>query len=292
LRVARAVLATDPDAPATPTTRRPAGASARRLARIAGGIYLLNIVAGFFAIGVVPAMVVVPGDVAATLQNIQAHEPLYRLGLAAHLLPILTNVPLVVILYDLLKVVDRRVALLMVLYSVVGTAVECANLLNQFAPLVLLDGARGSHALTAEQALALAYAPLGLTSAGYNVQQVVYAFFLLPAGYLVFRSAFLPRTVGVLVALGAVAYLTYSFTTFLSPGSAPRLVPYIQLPSLVGEGSLCLWLLVMGVNVRRWTDRARTHASTEVAAAVGAPPDPADVAGPAAPRAATNAGPA
>jgi hypothetical protein len=235
-----------------------AEASPRQLARIAGGLYLLNIVAGLFAIGVVPAALIVPGDAAATVQKIQANELLYRLGLAAHMIPIVCNVPLVVILYDLFKVVNRRISLLMVFFSLVGTAVESANLLNQFTPLVLLDGAQDSRALTADQLQALAYAPLGLQSIGYNIQQVIYAFFLLSAGYLVFRSTFLPRVVGVLLAIGALAYLTYSFATFLSPGFAAHLVPYIQLPSLVGEGSLCLWLLAIGVNVQRWKEQART----------------------------------
>ncbi len=234
------------------------GASPRQLARIAGGLYLLNILAGGFAIGVVPAALIVPGDAAATMQNLQANELLYRLGLAAHMIPIVSNVPLVVILYDLFKVVNRRISLLMVFFSLVGTAVESANLLNQFTPLVLLDGAQDSHALTADQLQALAYAPLGLQSIGYNIQQVIFAFFLLSAGYLVVRSTFLPRAVGVLLAIGALAYLTYSFATFLSPGFAAHLVPYIQLPSLVGEGSLCLWLLAIGVNVQRWKEQART----------------------------------
>ena len=237
-------------------TDHPAAASPRRLARIAGGLYLLNIVAGMFAIGVVPALLFVEGDAAATLHNIQAHALLYRLSLAAHLLPIMCNVPLVVILYDLFKVVNRRLALLMVFYSVVGTAVESANLLQQFTPLVLLDGARAAPALTADQLQALAYAPLRLQTFGYDIQQVIYAGYLLAAGYLVFRSTFFPRVIGVLLAIGAVSYLTYSFASFLAPAFAARLVPYIQLPSLVGEGSLCLVLLAIGVNVQRWRGQA------------------------------------
>jgi len=121
-----------------------AAVSPRQLARIAGGLYLLNIVAGFFAIGVVPAILVVAGDAAATVQNIQANQPLYRAGLAAHLIPIVCNVPLVVILYDLFKVVDRRVALLLVFYSLVGTAVETANLLNQLS-VTKIRGAVGQR---------------------------------------------------------------------------------------------------------------------------------------------------
>ena len=80
--------------------------------------------------------------------------------------------------------------------------------------------------------------------------------YLLAAGYLVFRSTFLPRVIGVLLAIGAVSYLIYSFASFISPEFAARLVPYIQLPSLVGEGSLCLVLLVIGVNVQRWKGQA------------------------------------
>jgi Domain of unknown function (DUF4386) len=229
------------------------GTSPRSLGRMAGGLYLLNIVAGAFAIGVVPAALVGSGDAAASLHNIQANELLYRLGLAAHMIPIVCNVALVVILYDLFKVVDRRIALMMVFYSLVGTAVESANLLNQFTPLVLLDRAQ---ALGTDRLQDLASAPLALVSLGYDVQQVVYAFYLLAAGYLVFRSTFVPRVIGVLLALGAVAYLIYSFPSFLAPAFSAQLVPYIQLPSLIGEASLSLSLLAVGVNVRRWRERA------------------------------------
>ena len=232
------------------------GTSPRQSARIAGGLYLLNIVAGFFAIGVVPAVLVVSGDAAATVHNIQANELLYRVGLAAHMIPIVCNVALVVLLYDLFKVVDRRIALMMVFYSLVGTAVECANLLNQFTPLVLLDAAQQAQALGADQVRDLAHAPLGLVSIGYDLQQVIYAFYLLAAGYLVFRSTFLPRGIGVLLVVAALAYLIYSFASFLSPAFAARLVPYIQLPSLLGEASLALSLLAIGVNVQRWREQA------------------------------------
>src|SRR3712207_1083581 len=113
-----------------------------------------------------------------------------------------------------------------------------------------------SSDLTADQMQALAYAPLGLQTFGYGIQQVMYAGYLLAAGYLVFRSTFLPRVIGVLLAIAALSYLIYSFASFLSPEFAASLVPYIQLPSLVGEGALCLMLLVIGVNVQRWRRQA------------------------------------
>jgi Domain of unknown function (DUF4386) len=138
----------------------------------------------------------VSGDAAATVHNIQANELLYRAGLAAHMIPIVCNVALIVILYELFKVVDRRIALMMVFYSLVGTAVEGANLLDQFTPLVLLDGAQQSNALRADRVQDLVYAPVRLVSIGYDIQQVIYAFYLLCAGYLVFRSIFVPRVIG------------------------------------------------------------------------------------------------
>lgn len=234
---------------------RIAGASPRQLARIAGGLYLVNIVGGAFAIGFVPATIVVAGNVAATAHNIQANELLYRFGLVAHLVITVTNIPLAVIFYDLFKVVNRRLALLVVFFTLVGTAVESANLLNQFAPLILLDGGHFSSALTAEQLQALAYMPIGLQTISYDISGVFFGFYGLSIAYLVFRSTFLPRGIGVLLAIGALCYLTYSFASFLSPGFAGHLVPYIQFPSLVGEGSFCLWLLIVGLNVKRWKER-------------------------------------
>src|SRR5919202_6304990 len=136
-----------------------AGASPRQLARMAGVLYLINILAGAFAIGVVPAMVVVAGDAAATAHNIQTHELLYRLGLAAHVLVTVTNVPLALIFYELFKVVNRRIALLDAFFILVATALEAAGLLNQFAALALLGGQPYSGALPAAQLQALAYLP-------------------------------------------------------------------------------------------------------------------------------------
>jgi hypothetical protein len=210
---------------------------------IAGSLYLIIILAGVFIFGFVPATIFVQGDLAATAHNLQAHELLYRLGLAVHVAVLPLNVPLALILYDLFKVVNRRVALLVVFFSLVGTAVEGASLVNQFVPLALLGSEPYSSAMPAAQLQALAYLQLDLHSTGYNVGQVIYACYLLAAAYLVLRSTFFPRVVGLLLAIGAVSYLAYSFASFLSPDFAAHLVPYIQLPSLVGEGSLCLTLL-------------------------------------------------
>ena len=237
-----------------------ADASPRQLARTAGVLYLVNIVLGAFAIGVVPAMLIVPGDLAATAHNIQAHEVLYRLGLAAHAVVVLTNVPLAVVFYDLFRVVDRRVALLVALFTVVGTAVEAAGLLGQFAPLLLLGGAPYAGAVPAAQLQALAYLPGDLSPVGYSITEVFFGCYTICLSYLVIRSGFLPGAIGALLAIDGLGYLVYSFADLVAPGFAAHLVPWIQLPVLAGEGSLCLWLLIAGVDVERWRERAAAAA--------------------------------
>ena len=188
-------------------------------ARTAGVVYLLVILLGAYAIGVVP--------------NPQGHELLYRLGLAAHAMVLALNMVLAAIFYHLFKVVSRIGALLVVLFTVLGTAVEGAGLANQVA----------------------AYAAAQVHAA-YVIQQSVFAFYGLTAGYLIYRSTFLPRFVGVLLAAGGLSYLVYSLAAIIAPSFADHLVPWIQLPSGVGEISFCLALLIVGVNVKRWNERA------------------------------------
>src|SRR5436305_1591843 len=241
-------------------TEQTRGSSPRQLARMAGALYLINIVLGAFATAIVPAIVVVSGDAAATAHNIQTHELLYRLGLVAHLVVTVTNVPLALIFYELFKVVNRRLALLDAFFILVATAVEAAGLLNQFVPLVLLGSGPYSSALPAAQLQALAYMPGQLSAIGYDITAVFFGFYALCISYLILRSTFLPGAIGVLMAIDGLAYLVYSFADLLAPGFAAHLVPWIQLPALFGEGSLCLWLLVAGVDAVRWRERASTAA--------------------------------
>src|SRR5918911_5601192 len=182
--------------PLTPTRRSEinpvAGASPRQLARMAGVLYLVNIVLGAFALGIVPAMVIV-SDPAATFHNIQTHELLYRLGLAGHVVVVLTNVPLAVIFYELFKVVNRRLALLDVFFILVATAIEAAGLVNQFTPLILLGNESLTSALPAAQLQALAYIPNVLSGINYRIHTVFFGFDIICFAYLVLRSRFLPK---------------------------------------------------------------------------------------------------
>jgi hypothetical protein len=227
----------------------------RQLARTAGALYLVNIVFGAFAIGVVPALLIVP-DVATTAHNIQAHELLYRLGVAAHVVVAITNIPMAVIFYELFKVVNRRLALLDMVAGLVATCVEIATLPSQFTTLVLLGNSRYTSALPAAQLHALAYLPGDLSTSDYSIYGVFYGLDFVVVSYLVYRSTFLPRAIGVLLAIDALNYLFVGFATMLAPGFVAHLGAWTGLPTIIAEGSFCLWLLVAGVTVERWKEQA------------------------------------
>jgi hypothetical protein len=240
------------------------GAPPRRLARIAGGLYLINIVFGAFALGVVPALLIVP-DVATTAHNIQAHELLYRLGVAAHVVVTMTNIPMAVLFYELLKVVNRRLALLDMVAGLVATCAEISTLPGQFAPLALLGSSHYASALTPAQLHALAYLPGDLSATDYSIYGVFYGLDFIVVAYLVYKSHFLPRALGVLLAIDALNYLLGGFATMLAPGFTAHLGAWTGLPTIIAEGSLCLWLLVAGVDAERWKERAGAAFRTRLA---------------------------
>lgn len=242
---------------AASTSRTSTSTEPRRLARTAGALYLVNIVFGAFALGLVPALLI-RSDPVATAQHIEAHEFLYRSSLAAHVVVTLTNVPMALIFYELFAVVNRRLALLDVFFILVATAVETAGILNQFTPLLLLGNGPDANKLPPAQLQALAHLPADLSPIDYSIYTVFYGCDIAIVAYLVFTSTFLPKTIGALLALDSLVYLANGFTNILAPGVSAHLSPWTELPPLLGEGSLCVWLLVAGVNVQRWKARAGT----------------------------------
>ena len=230
--------------------------SIKTIARIGGLLYLINIVLGIWAIGYVPGVIVVNGDAAATAHNIITHEQFYRLGLAAHVVILLTNIPLAVIFYELFKIVNRKVVLLVVFLTIVGTAIESVNLLNQFAPLILLKNGSHVSAFTPGQLQTIVYKLNQLQETGFNLALVFFGCYCISVGYLIFKSTFLPKTIGVMMAVGGLCYLINSFTSFLAPKVAASLFPFIQIPSGLAELSFCLWLLMAGVNNLKWKNKS------------------------------------
>ena len=234
--------------------------SPRFKARIAGAFYLITIITGVFAEVFVRGALVLRDDAAATATNILAHESLYRFGLAADLIMLACYIAVTLLFYDLFKPAGRSLSLLAAFFSLVGIAVLAVNSLNHAAPLVFLGSARYLSAFETTQLQAFALMSLRMHARGYSISGVFFGVYCVLIGCLVFRSSFLPRALGVLMAIGGLTFLTDSFAIFLLPTLAARL-PDIGMLGGIAELSLSLWLTVMGVNVPKWEERASARQS-------------------------------
>ena len=212
----------------------------KRLARIAGSLYLVVAVFGGFAELYVRSRTLVPGDSAATADNIRESATLFRLGFASDLVQATFFLFTAMALYLLLRHVNELVARAMVVIVAVSVAIICLNLVNQFMALQVATGG-GSDAVAGQFA--------DMHAAGYLIAQIFFGLWLLPLGYLVYRSEFFPRAIGVLLAIGCFGYLVDTFVQFLAPGIAETVEPFVVAPAAVGELSLVVWLLVKGVRV-------------------------------------------
>jgi len=225
-----------------------------RRARIAGGLWLLCIVAGvggFIAGG----PLIVANDAAATAANILANESLFRLGFAANLISGLSYMGVTVFMYYVLKPVSRSLSLLAAFFGLAGVAIGGVAWVSNLAPLSLLHGDQYLGAFTSSQLQAMALVALKLQTHVFFIGMVFFGIQCISIGYLVARSTFLPRVLGVLLAIGGTCYVIASFANFLLPLGA-RLVPFVVPVALIGEGSLTVWLLVKGVNEQRWYEQS------------------------------------
>jgi hypothetical protein len=237
---------------------RPAEISPQTYARIGGLLYLIIIVAGGFAEGFVRSRLIVSGDAAATAKNIMASEWMWRLAFAGEMTTYACAIPLVLIFYVLLSPVNRNLALLAVFFNLVSIAIEGINALSHFAPLLILGSADYLKSFDLHQLQALALLFVNFHAYGFAISLAIFSFVLLLEGYLIFNSGYFPKAIAVLVAIAAFCYLTNSFALFLAPAFQAKIFPTILIPSFIGELSLCLWLIVMGVDVPKWEEKAGT----------------------------------
>lgn len=227
------------------------------LARIGGVLYLLIIAGGLFAPFAVAPSGMMLGDASLpTVAKILASKPLYALGGVAQLMVYACDVGVALIFYELLKPVSRSTALLATFFRLVFVALAGANMINHFAPLVLLSGADYLNAFSPEQLRALALASIRLRTFGFDIALVFFGFHCLIVGCLLFRSTFFPRILGAALAIGGLGYLANIFAAAIPTAIEARLFPYVMLPAGVAELALTLWLIIRGVNVLRWKERA------------------------------------
>jgi hypothetical protein len=224
-------------------------------ARTAGILYLINIACGIFGELYVRGHLVVAGDALATAHRITASEFLFRCGIAGDLVMHITDVPMTVIFYVLLRPVSKDLSLLAALFGMLQTAILCANKLTLVAVLLLLGGTNDLAAFAPHQLQLLASLSLSLHEYGFGIGLVFFGVSCLVTGYLLFHSGYFPKFLGVLQALAGVSYLINSFTQILSPALAAKLFPLIVLPAFIGELGTCMWLIVMGLDTAEWNER-------------------------------------
>jgi hypothetical protein len=234
---------------------RIAEASPRFKARMAGAFQLLEAVTATFGQVIVLDRLVVSGNAAATAANILGHERLFWLGFESSLIGVAFHIAWALLFYELLKPVNRSLSLLAAFVILVGCAIQALTSPLYLAPLLILQGGSSLSAFTPEQLQALAFVFLKLNAYAFDVYLVFFGFWCVLIGYLIFRSTFLPRGLGVLLAISGLGWVTY-----LSPPLGYHLFPFIAAASGLGEGSLMLWLLVKGVNVQRWKEQASAAA--------------------------------
>lgn len=237
------------------TTSRTAKASPMVYARIAGALYLLIAVLSGFVHFYVPGALIVPGDATTTASNIMASEGLFRMNIATELVILLSEVVLSVLLYALLKPVSKTLSQVAMAARLVMTTIHGINVLNNVIVLLLLSGAGYLTVFEPGQLHALVLLFLDAYTYGFNIGIVFLPLHCLILGYLIIRSGYFPRVLGVLFLIAAAGYLIDSFALVLLANHKTG-AAYIALPIAIAEIAFPLWLLFKGVNVKQWQQRA------------------------------------
>jgi len=231
--------------------------SPRTKARFAGAISLLYIIAGVYAQAFISDRLVVSGDATTTAANILANQSFYRLGLTIFLIEMAGQVATVVLFYQLLKPVSRTGAMLAATFELTGCGIKIFSRLFYFAPLLVLGGASYLSAFSKEQLDAIALLLLRINDNGAAIALAFFGFSTALQGWLIYKSGFLPRWLGVIGIIGGFGWLT-----FLSPSLGMRVFLYVALYALIGSAATIGWLLTVGVDEQRWRARAAQAASS------------------------------
>src|SRR6266852_2902687 len=223
----------------------------QRYARIAGVLFLLSLVAGGFGEAYVPSKLIVSADPTATAANIRNFDFMYRLGFAAFLIESLCDITLALILYALLKPVNKQLSLLAAFFGLIGTALFAFAELFYFAPPLIL-GRAYLNTFTPDQLNSLALLSLKFYGYAGMIFTAYYGMSWIIRAYLIFRSGYLPKFLGVLMAIGGIGFVVRNFALILAPSYASDLLLVLMFP---GGLTMTVWLLVKGINVQKWNAR-------------------------------------
>ncbi len=221
--------------------------SNKKLARIAGALYLFLVVTGIFNLKYVPEKIIVSGDAAATVHNIVAFDSLYRWGIVVGFFGFIGFLLLPLVLYKLFKPVNEIHAKLMVTFAVISVPISFINMANKFAVLSLISGADYLKVFSNEELQGQVMFYNNLYNDGNLIAMIFWGLWLFPFGYLVFKSGFLPKILGVLLMIGCFGYVITVVGNTLFPNYHELgITSYVLLPGSLGELGTCLWLLIMG----------------------------------------------
>jgi hypothetical protein len=221
--------------------------SSKRLARIAGVLYLAVAILAGFAIGYVRPKVYVAGDATATAQNIAANEGLFRLGFLADLAQSAAMLLVAMALCLLFQHVNKNAARAIVVFASVSVAIQCLNLAPYLASLSLATDPSYATAFGPGGADALVLLMMDLQYSGFLIAQVFFGLWLLPMGYLAFTSGMFPKGLGVLLIIACFSYLAHLPFMFLWPDVGAMLTPFVAIPAVLAEVWMVLYLLIRGV---------------------------------------------
>jgi len=219
----------------------------KRDARIAGLLYLLFAAPGPFCLLYVPDRIIVSGDAAATAANVLAHEMLLRTSVVIWLLGLALWIVMALALYRLFHGVSKALASLLVIFVAVSAGIGFLNELNNLAAILVLRGNEFSGPLTQPQREAMAMLFLRLHGQGHAVNEMFWGLWLLPLGYLAYKSGLFPKVLGVVLIVGGACYIVDMLAAFLVPDVGKAIHGYVTIPSAIAEVSMVLYLLVIGV---------------------------------------------
>jgi len=235
-------------------TTRTMTTSPQLYARTGGALYLAVIAFGAFAEGFVMNKLVGP-DAATTAHNIMGSRGLWSLAVALDLIVPIIAVAGVWISYVLLSPVSKSLILLDVFFTLVSLAVEAVSKLFLLLVLPILSSAGYAQAFEPRQLQSLANLALESHDLVFNIALIFFGFACLVEGYLLYKSGYFPKFIGILMQLAGACYLVSCFAALFAPALSNLITPLILLPSLIGELSYCLWLLIKGVDIGKWNER-------------------------------------
>jgi hypothetical protein len=238
-------------------TTRAAETSPLVYARITGFLVILLVLLGPFSQLYVPSTLIVPGEAAATADNIRASESLFRLGIVSDSLIFLIEIVVTVLLYVLLTPVSRTLSLVLAFARLAMAVIQGINLLPYFTALLLLSGAGYLTVFEPDQLDALVLLFLNAHQYVVYIWEIFLGLHLVVLAYLVFKSGYFPRILGVLLILPSLGYLTHGYGGFLYPNYEEIFDLVVGVGAVIGELPFFLWLLIKGVNVQRYNERAQ-----------------------------------